>query len=216
MPNKKFLITRPQHDRAVNYLYYWAAEVLHFAKNKSINFSDFKGPKANRKEVSKYLEKQRPKLVIFNGHGTTDTIYGHKDEVLIKNNENENLLKDSITYAIACDAAQKLGKKIIEKGGKAFIGYKGPFGFAHDASRECTPAKDHIAEPFKKISNEINVSLLNAQTVKQAYEKSQQLCSKLINEYAVSDAKSENKHIRFWLFWDKNFQTYLGEEKARI
>ena len=72
---------------------------------------------------------------------------------------NESLLNSKITYAVSCEAAGDLGKKIVEKGGKAFIGYEGPFGFVHDANRECTPSKDKLAEPFKNVSNTIVISL---------------------------------------------------------
>ncbi len=157
-----------------------------------------------------------PKLVIFNGHGTTTSIHGHKDNPIIVMNDNEHLLKSRITYAISCNVAAKLGKKIILNGneGTAFIGYEGPFSFVRDASRECTPMKDKFSEPFKRISNEVIISLLKGKSIKEAYEKSQQLCTKLIIEYSASESEKSYKEIRFWLFWDKTFQKYLGDGNA--
>jgi len=213
---KRFLITRPQHDPDVSYLYFWGEEILNFAEENNIFFSDFKGEKANREEVSKFLSKQNPTLVMFNGHGNPKTIAGHKNEPLIKSGENEQLLKSKITYAVACDAAVDLGKKIITKGGLAFIGYEGPFGFAHEPTRECNPRKDKFAEPFKIISNEITLSILKGNTVKEAYNRSQQLCSKLIKQYSASDANKEYETIRFWLFWDKYYQRVYGDELEKF
>ena len=69
MPNEKFLITRPNHDDRVSYLHNWGKEILLFADKNNIKYSDFEGKEANRNEVTKFLQKQNPKLVLFNGHG---------------------------------------------------------------------------------------------------------------------------------------------------
>ena len=69
-----FLITRPTHDSAVSYLHSWSRSVLDFAREKNISVSDFNGEKANRNEVSKFLAKQKPKFVVFNGHGSPTTV----------------------------------------------------------------------------------------------------------------------------------------------
>lgn len=213
---KKFFITRPDHDAAVSYLYSWGEEVIAFSKKSNIPCSDFRKEKANKEEVHQFLAKQFPRLVMLNGHGSRRTIAGHKDEPLITMDQDEEMLASAITYAVACDAAAELGKSIIKKGGLAFIGYEGPFGFAHQASRECTPAKDTFAEPFKLISNQVILALLQGHTVEKAYEKSQQLCSKLIKSHSTSDGDPESQTIRFWLFWDKYFQRLYGEETAKF
>jgi len=211
-----FLITRPKHDIVVTYLSKWSKEVLDFAKNKNIKFTDFEAEQANRKNVEKYLKKQNPRLVVFNGHGNATMICGHKDEPLIVSNENEKLLKSKITYAVACDAAKELGKNAVKKDCEAFIGYDGPFGFVRDASRECTPQKDKFAEPFKKISNVIVTSLLCGDSVKTSVEKSQHLTSELIGKYSTSDAEPGYKDVRFWLFWDKFFLKVIGVSTAKF
>lgn len=213
---KKFFITRLGHDSVVSYLYAWSEEIVTFAEEKNIPYSDFKKEKANKEEVHKFLVKQSPRLVMLNGHGSPKAVAGHKDEPLIIMDQDEELLASTITYAVACDAAAELGKNVVKKGGTAFIGYEGPFGFAHQPSRECTPAKDVFAEPFKLISNQIMVSLLSGHSVQEAYDKSQQLCSRFIKKYSTSDVDEESQTIRFWLFWDKYFQKVLGNEMARF
>ncbi len=212
---KRLFITRPSHDTTVSYLYAWGAEIIDFVEKNNISYTDFKKEKANKQEVCQFLLKQT-RLVMFNGHGNPTIIAGHKDEPLVTADENEKLLASTITYAVSCDAAAELGKKIIQVGGIAFIGYAGPFGFAHQPSRECNPAKDKFAEPFKLISNEITVSLLSGHTTKEAYDKSQQLCSQFIKKYSVNDADKESETIRFWLFWNKHFQKVYGDESARF
>lgn len=216
-----FFITRPCHDPAVSYLYSWGEELLHVAESRNVPYSDFRKEKANKEEVAKFLAKRCPRLIMFNGHGSPTTIAGHKDQPLIKMNDNEQLLAGAITYAVACDAAAELGLKVAQYGEQqgretTFIGYAGPFGFAHQPSRECTPAKDKFAEPFKQISNEIILSLLRGSTAQEAHHKSQQLCSKLLKKYSLSEADKENETIRFWLFWDKQFQKVLGNGEIRF
>lgn len=211
-----FLITRPQHEYRVSYLYAWSKEILDFAENKGIKFTDFNKEEATRENIEKYLKKKNPGLVIFNGHGTEDgnCIMGHKDEPIIECGINTGLLKDKIIYARACFASKRLGNDIIEKGGRTFIGYSGQFSWVHSEDRECIPSKDKIAEPFKRISNIIPISLLDGNTTKEAHEKAKKLCLKLIQEYSASGNDELDKEIRFWLFVDMQIQELLGDVNA--
>lgn len=214
MLNRSFLITRPQHEKVVSYLFCWAEEILKFAKDNNIKFYDLKGEKAIRDIVSSYIKKQEPKLVIFNGHGTPTTINGHKDKMLIESDVNEDLLVSKIIYAVSCDSAADLGKKAVQKGAETFIGYDGPFSFVNDANKECKPEGDKFAEPFKKTSNEIVISLLKGKTVKETTEKFERLSFDLINKYSMSDAEPGYKEIRFFLFWNKFFYKAIGNPQA--
>jgi len=212
--SSKFLITRPRHEKTVSYLYHWSEEILKAIRTSSIRYSDFKGPKANRKEIEKYLKKQNPRLVMFNGHGDPNTITGHDNEPIIINGINEALLKKKIVYAVSCDAATKLGKHAITSGCETFIGYTGPFTIVHDAKKECTPTTDKFAQPFKETSNIIPLSLLNGKTPEEAETKFKQLTTKLIREYSTSAAEKVNKEIRFWLFWNSYFLKVHGNKTA--
>lgn len=211
-----FLIIRPQHDIVVNYLFYWSKEILDFANNKNIKFTNFEGEKASRENVEKYLRKQNPRLLVFNGHGTPAFVCGHKDEPLIICNENDDLLNSKIIYAISCDAAKELGKNAVEKGCEAFIGYEGPFGFVRDKNREGTPQKDNFASPFKETSNIIVTSILDGRSVKESVEKSKQLAIQLIKKYSVSDVEPGYREVRFWLFWNRTFLKVTGKENAKF
>jgi len=106
----KFLITRCRHDTTTAYLFNWNEELAEFAKGKNIKFSDFYDEKASRSNLEKFLAKQAPKLALFNGHGNSREICGHKNEPLIIEGKNEELLKNKIVYALACEAAKELGK----------------------------------------------------------------------------------------------------------
>jgi hypothetical protein len=213
---KKLLITRPRHDPLLEYLFYWSQELINSAEDHKIRVLDCKDKEANKETVCKYLEKQKPGLVIFNGHGNQNIIAGYQDQELIKTGENEHLLKSKIIYAIACKTAAKLGEEACKKGAKTFIGYAQDFGVVMDSSRICSPTKDRFSEPFKKASNKIGLSLIKGNTTNEAYEKSQNVYTELIREYATSNATKEDKEIRFWLFWNKRFQKIIGDKNATI
>lgn len=214
MKNKIFLITRPNYDLATNYLFEWCKGILNFAEANNLNYHDFSNINVTKKEIAKFIQKRFPRFLFFNGHGGPDVILGHKNETLIKAGENEDLLKSTITYALACDSAVTLGQKAVETGADAFIGYEAKFGFVHDASRECTPTKDRFAQPFFEASNELVLNILRGNTVGAAYEKSQKKHEELIRKYSTSDAIQEYTYIRFWLFWNKHFQKVHGNLEA--
>ena len=214
--NKMILITRPSHDEIVSYLFHWGQEILQFAKDNAVRSHDLSKEKANRNDVESFVASMKPGLIVLQGHGDTNNICGHKDEPIVTLGENENILKSCITYAIACDSAGALGKKVVEDKNTTFIGYEGSFGFIRDATRECNPPKDKYAKPFQEISNLISKEMIRGKTAKEAYEKSQQRCRELIKEYSASDADPANKEIRFWLFWDMQFQRVLGEQNAKL
>ena len=214
--SKIFLITRPQHEYRVSYLHAWSKEILDFATERNINFSDFNEKEPTRANVEKYLKKRKPEFVIFNGHGHEDStaILGHNDEVLIEAGKNTMLLKDTIVYARACFSSTVLGKDVITNGGKSYIGYSGPFSWVHSADRECNPFKDKIAEPFKRISNEIPLSILRGHTTLEAHERARELCLELLQEFSSTGNEDLDKVIRFWLFVDMNIQEHLGDPNA--
>ncbi len=213
---KKLLITRPRHDTTVEYLSYWSKEIIKSAKDNNMRVLDCLDKQANKEKVTNYLKKQKPELVIFNGHGNEKTVGGYNNEELIKSGENEELLKSKIVYSIACSTAAKLGKKAYDKGTKAFIGYEQEFAFVVDSTRESNPSKDKNSRPFKKASNAVALSLIKGNTAEEAFEKSQKTYSELIREYSTSTTNKEHKEIRFWLFWNKRFQKLIGKKKVTI
>jgi len=94
------------YDPTTYYLFHWSQKVIDFAEKKNINIIDLQGERANKKEFTNIVVKRRPYLVLFNGHGTKDSIDGHNNETLIKAGENEDLLKNKIIYALSCETAK--------------------------------------------------------------------------------------------------------------
>ena len=216
MSSKNAVITRPEHDDVTKYLYEWNKEIISAANRKGIEIKDLSGQNANRAEFEKFVKKQNPKLVLLNGHGDSDTIKGHKDEPLIQCNDNEEVLKDKIVYALSCESAANLGVSAVRKGTKAYIGYTEPFSFLTNKNKGCRPKDDELANVFKEASNQISLSLINNKTAEEAYNNSQAKFKALMRRFSSSDALPEAKDIRFWLFWDMVSQRVLGDEKARL
>ena len=72
--NKAVLITRPNDDPILNFLYFWTEELVKEAQKRQYNLLDLKGSKSNRKDLESYINKNSPSLILFNGHGTRSSI----------------------------------------------------------------------------------------------------------------------------------------------
>ncbi len=101
------LITRPEHDASTYYLSKWSEKIIDKAKDRSIDIIDLHREKANRGRVIGTLEKRCPKLVVLNGHGSDNSVKGHNNEPILKEDDSE-AIKDKIFYARSCRSAKSL------------------------------------------------------------------------------------------------------------
>ena len=212
--SKILFITRPRHDDTTHYLFHWSKKIIDFAGSKSIDWVDFNDKRANRKAVEKFINNKQPRLIVFNGHGSDDSIAGHKDEIIIKAGENEEILKEKIVYAISCNSSKVLGVNCIDAGTTAYIGYDDDFTFVFDKNKFSNPLTDEFAEAFFESSNQIAISLLKGKTVEEAYTKSQSTFEEYIDRFQRSDAPPEAENILWWLVWDKFHQKVLGDNNS--
>lgn len=211
---KSLLITRPDHDDTTHYLYYWHNKTIEVAKSKNVKVLDLSKKRANKKEVNGMLSKQKPSLVIFNGHGNKDEVTGYNNESLIKLGENEKLLKDKIIYAISCRSAKNLGKKSIKSGTKAYIGYKEDFVFFFDANKQTHPLADKTAKLFLEPPQILSTSLVKGVPSGEAHKKAQEKFMSNIKRILSSEATKEETTMARYLWWDLKNQVCLGDETA--
>ncbi len=108
---KGLLITLPRHDLVTEYLSYYSKEIIEEAEKMGLPSKQLKDKDANKSNFEKFSESDGYKLIVFNGHGTAKSIQGYKNEPLVEEGVNEEILKDKISYARACDAASSLGIK---------------------------------------------------------------------------------------------------------
>ena len=98
--SKKLLVTRPEHDDTTTYLSHYSKLVIKYAKDNLVPVKDFKPGTVKKEILSKFIDKQKPRLIFLNGHGGEDCIEGEKGEIIIKENENDELLKNKIIYIL--------------------------------------------------------------------------------------------------------------------
>ena len=212
--SKKLLITRPEHDHTTHYLSNWSKEVITEAKSRGIVVLDLHKKRANKTEVTSMLSKQKPRLVIFNGHGGDNVIGGEQKEPLIIADNNEALLKDKITYAISCKSAKKLGPKSIDSGAKAYIGYDDDFIFVYNPNKISRPLKDNTAKLFLEPSNELTISLIKGNNVEDSCKRSKQHFQENIKKLLSSESTEEETSIARYLWWDMVHQVCHGDKKS--
>ena len=209
------LITLPDYDDVTKYLHVWNQDVIKAAERNSLEPILSKGKNVVRSQISKIIESKDPKLIILNGHGDFDRVLGHQHEPIIILGENENLLKDRIVHAFTCSSARELGKKCKAK---AFIGYSDLFFLCVDRFSINRPREDKFAGPVLECAIEAPLQLAKRKTAKEAFESSQVLYGKWIDEFTVSNSKYTTEELQLILpilHWNKLSQTLHGDPEAR-
>jgi hypothetical protein len=201
------LITRPRYELVTHYFYHWSEEIVKEAKKRISSVIDLPKEKASRKLVESYLAKQKPEIVIFNGHGNDVCITGNDEEVLIESGTNSHLLKDKVVYMRSCDSGKTLGPQAVKEGCKAFIGYSELFRFWTDKALVNDPLNDDYAKPFFETSNQVALSLIKGKTAKEAHADSMIEYRKVISNLLTSNAA--NSFVVSDLIWNMHNQVCL-------
>lgn len=161
--------------------------------------------KANKKNLHSYIKKQNPSIVVLNGHGSAVAIAGNDNEIILTI-EDAKLLRGTIVFMRACQAAKILGKEIVKNGARGFVGYKEDFVFLWDPEKFNKPLDDELAGPFLECSNQVALSLLKGHSAKEAHESSMKLYRKKIDEMFTSEYNKSN--ILPFLIWNMTNQVY--------
>ena len=155
-------------------------------------------------------------MIVFNGHGTENSIKGYKDEVIVATELNENLLKGRIVYARSCNAASSLGKSAtIGTTNGCFIGYIVPFKFWANSLYAHSPLKDNLARIFLEPSNLIPIALIKGHTTKEASQSSKRQILKNIKKI-LRNKNNESSFIAEDLWNNYVGQVLLGNASATL
>ncbi len=204
--NKGIIITLPRYEYVVDYLTVSSKSIIQEANKKGIKVKELKDKNANRKEFESLIKSLDYKMVVFNGHGSEDTISGHGGELIIQAGVNDSLLKGRIIYARSCLAGSILGKVCMKNDKEGcFIGYTLPFMFYIDDEWRSNPHKDNVAPIFLEPSNLVPISLIKGNTSLQAHEKSKKQTLKTIKKVLRSETKEA------FLFAEKLWNNYIGQ-----
>ncbi len=210
-----FLVTRPRHEDTTHYTFHWAGRTVENAEKKGITVLDLHDDKATRKNVESMIQKKRPSLIFFNGHGDEKTVFGHKEEPLVEAGKNEGILKGSVTYAITCKSGKTLGPRSVEKGARAYIGYQDDFTFLYDKSLTATPLRDTTATLFLEPAQQPVLSLLKGRPVGEAVERTKDQFRKSI-ERALASMEPGIRSSLTYLFGDLLNLVSHGEQEATV
>jgi hypothetical protein len=211
--NKVVLVTRPDDDSTLNFLYHWTEDIITFAEKRGFTLLDLSGAKSNKKYLESYISKNNPGLILFNGHGTKDSILGYDEETIVKLHINDNVLINRIVYARSCESGKELGR---EGKAKAFIGYEWNFIFYYNQNNVSHPKKDKLAKRFLEPSNLVSTTLLKHKTVNEADTRSKKLMLKYYFEMMSSNGTYEEQKVASFLWSNIAGQRLYGNPEAHI
>lgn len=211
--NKAILITRPNHDLVTNYLCVWTEPFVMSAKEKGTTPYDLKGSKATRSNFDSYLKRHQPSFLFVNGHGSSTTITGHEDQILI---DGKTVFGGGVLYARSCDAGQSLGPDLVNSGLRTFIGYNRNFLLGYLLDKVTKPHQDNIAKLFLEPANLIASTLLKGHTAQEAHLRSRQDMYRNFKEMISSVATFEERYAARWLWSNINSQVLIGNPNSTI
>ena len=116
MRKGSFLLTRPNHEPTVNYLFAWAEKVLEISKKKNIFSIDLSKSSANKKQFVSSVKRFRPSFIYLNGHGSLNSVTGFDNKPILSFADNEEITNDCVVYALSCQSAKRLGKSCVSRG----------------------------------------------------------------------------------------------------
>lgn len=214
--NKGIIMTLPKWDNVTEYLSQFSSQIVEEAEARGIKCKLLEGKDSNKINFEKVLKGLNYNFLVFNGHGSPNSIKGHKDEVIIEVGDNESLLKGRIIYARACDAGAELGKSCTEDDNEGcFIGYNLPFVFWADKTWDSVPQKDETARLFLEPSNMVPISLIKGHTTNEAHKSSKLHILKNLKKEVKKNTKDSPLIIEGLL---NNYygQVLLGNAEARL
>ena len=203
---KRFLITRPQHDPVTTYFYAWSAELVETAKSNGWTVEDLRVD-VMRSETQSRLSSNQPSFVVFNGHGNEGSIEGSAGEIVV-DVPSAHLLGGAICFARACSVLSVLGRATVEKGCRAFIGYRGKFSFARVNEYEAKPLQDPAAGPVLEVSNVVPLRILEGHSVQESIDAAHTATKKHALRLLSSQENYANAALKYLMYND----TFLGFE----
>lgn len=214
--NSTLLITRPNHDKLTNYLFFWSQLIIELAEKKRFGVHDLAKKKANKKELEGHLKARKIGLVFLNGHGNEETIAGYADKPLIQMGQNEDILKGTIAYIRSCMVMKELGQSIVKKGAKACIGYRRKFWVYTSANSITHPMNDPYARLFLEPSNLVVSTLIKGNTAGEAVKRSQKAMRNNLRRMLSTAGTNNERSMAFALSVNIHGQTLEGDPQAKL
>lgn len=210
------LITLPDSDLTTFYISAWSEPIIELARKNGIKPTPLRGKNVTSWSVEQNIDSKNPNFLAFNGHGSEVSICGQDDKPLITLGSNEHLLDSRIVHALSCSCAKELGRR---SKAKAFIGYDDWFWLYFDGNKTAKPLEDSKVKPIMESALEAPKQIVKRKTVQEAYEESQKMYQKNIDELTISSSKHTAEEIQVilpFLDWNKKCQKLYGDPNAKI
>lgn len=193
-PTNSLLVTRPRYDPTTEYCYHWSVPVIAKAKEKAFHVLDVIDTRVTLSILESYINKHRPQLLFFNGHGSPSVLAGQDDLPILHEKNIDLLPQHSLVYIRSCDVGSKLGR-IIAKHASAFIGYAKSFGFYRMSKFMKQPRADPLAKFSFEPSNLVVTTLIKGKTAKEAHDRSKAAMKKTWNTYCQAKHLLQNASV---------------------
>ncbi|MDP2749951.1 MAG: hypothetical protein Q8O89_03915 [Nanoarchaeota archaeon] len=211
------LITCPENDDATAYLSFYSKFITEEADKRSLRTKVIKDRQLNMKDFSEIMKKIDYKLVVLNGHGAPDSIFGYRQNIIIKLGENDGLLKDRIVYARSCDAGSLLGPECMKgTSGGSFIGYNKPFIFFVDQKWSAKPSNDNVAKLFLEPSNVVPISLIKGNTASESHDNAKKHMLRTMNKLIKLGEEHETPFYLAALWNNYSGQVIYGNGETKL
>lgn len=212
------LITNPANDQPTKYLDSWSKLIIEAVKKqKDTIIFELNKARANKQELTQLIQKEKPQLIIFNGHGDNKTIVGFDQKVLIRCDDNEHLLKGKIVHSMSCDSGKELGPKCIKLGTLSYVGYEEKFELTHlNKQTDQDRLNDPVAGFFLKPAFEVILALIEGATVEEAYKRSQKIYVENLRLLMTSRFAEYNTKVASRLYHNLKYQVCLGDSNVNF
>ncbi len=208
------ITVRTNHDPVTFCLYHWTTSLLKLAESKNHTVTNIEGEKVTKDNIKGRISTLKPSFFFFNGHGSASAMFGNKWEEVISL-KDADIFKDTVVFARACDCLKELGKEAVDKGCKAFVGYKRKFWIASLNEMASRPLNDPLTKPIMENSNLVAEELIKGKTVKEAVDKAHEHAAKLILDLVFSEDPYKSPALAAIVNNDAVLD-YKGEASARI
>jgi alpha-L-arabinofuranosidase len=208
------LASNASHDIPTNYLESWTAKILEKAAEHS-DIQVFEIKKSTRETLTAAIVEKQPRLIILHGHGTEDAVCGYEWEILIKCDDNSEILSGKIVHALSCQTGKKLAPVCIKAGTSAYVGYKEDFNlWSTGRATHEERLKDAYAALFLDAAFEIPLALIEGVSVDEAFKRSQQIYKNNLALVLGMPQNQQMMEIGGALYHDLINQVYFGEGAA--
>lgn len=206
-------LIRSGEDKMSKYPFGWAGRIKNLVLTRtSYSLRECVCHSDSREDVEVVLNDPDIKLVIVYGHGEDDKLYcGRRENDVVLDLINVNLLKNKIVYTVACFSANRLGVEAVRKGGaQGFFGYCDFFAYLIDDSEIYFQECANIG-----IIKFLDDPKLNCGQIQDLIE---QEYKKWISYYLFgAGASSPNSWATLiWLNNNLNAATFIGDRTATL